>query len=101
MREFLHVDDLADAIIFSFENELENDLYNIGIGKDLSIRDLSLLIKNIVGYDGEIKWDISKPDGTPRKLLDISRFEKMGWKASINLEDGIKSVYELYKEQYK
>ena len=101
MREFLHVDDLADAIIFSFENELENDLYNIGTGKDLSIKDLSLLIKNIVGYDGEIKWDISKPDGTPRKLLDTSRFEKMGWKASINLEDGIKSVYEWYKEQYK
>ena len=100
MREFLHVDDLANAVIFSFENDLDKDLYNIGTGIDMSIKNLALTIKNIVGFNGEIKWDKSKPDGTPRKLLDISRFVKLGWKPSINLEDGITSVYDWYIKNY-
>ncbi len=96
MREFLHVNDLANAILFTLENKLNEHLYNIGSGDEISIKNLSNLIKNIVGYKGIIKWDSSKPDGTPRKLIDSSKFNTLGWKSSINLEYGIKLTYEWY-----
>jgi GDP-L-fucose synthase len=98
MREFLHVDDLADAVVFAVENELEDNLYNIGVGKDITIKDLAELIQKIVGHEGKIIWDSSKPDGTPRKLLDVSKMTKSGWKATIDLEDGIKKTYQWFLE---
>jgi len=97
LREFLHVDDLADACLFLMENYDEPGLVNIGTGKDISIKDLALLIKKIVGFEGEIVHDLSKPDGTPRKLLDVSKLNKLGWKAKIGLEEGIRRVYEDYR----
>jgi GDP-L-fucose synthase len=93
-REFLHVDDLADACYFLMEKYNEGGLINIGVGQDLSISELATLIKNIVGFQGEIFYDPSKPDGTPRKLMDVSKLSSVGWKASIQLEDGIRSVYQ-------
>ena len=93
-REFLHVDDLADACYFLMENYNEAGLINIGVGQDLSISELATLIKNIVGFQGEIFYDPSKPDGTPRKLMDVSKLTSVGWKASIQLEDGVRSVYQ-------
>jgi len=105
-REFLHVDDLADACVFLFENLDSNKLYpfgisqiNIGCGNDLSIGDLSKLIKKIVGFKGTIKFDESKPDGTPRKLLDITRLKNLGWKSSIGLEDGLNQTYNWYLKE--
>lgn len=96
MREFLHVDDLAEAVVFALENRLEDALYNVGTGTDLSIKSLSKLIQQVVGHRGEIKWDSSKPDGTPRKLMDVSRLERAGWKAKIGLEEGIRSTYDWF-----
>ena len=96
-REFLHVDDLADACLFLMNNYNEPTLINVGTGKDISIIDLAHLIKKITGYNGEIKNDPSKPDGTPRKLMDVTKLNSLGWKASIALEEGIKSVYDLVK----
>lgn len=93
-REFLHADDLADACYFLMENYSEHGLINIGIGEDISIEELAELIKNVVGFDGEIVYDASKPDGTPRKLMDVSKLTSLGWKASIPLMDGIKKVYQ-------
>lgn len=93
-REFLHVDDLADACCFLMQNYNEPGLINIGVGKDISIAELSGLIKKIVGYRGDIVYDTSKPDGTPRKLMDVSKLTALGWKASTELEDGIKKVYQ-------
>jgi GDP-L-fucose synthase len=93
LREFLHVDDLADACIYLMDNYDEPGLINIGVGHDISIKDLALLVKNIVGYKGEIAHDLSKPDGTPRKLMDVSKLTALGWKARISLEEGIRSVY--------
>jgi GDP-L-fucose synthase len=98
-REFLHVDDLADAIMFLMHNydaKTVREFVNIGIGKDLTIRDLAKLIQDIVGYSGVIKWDTSKPDGTPQKLLDLSRIESLGWKAKIGLKEGIQNTYTWY-----
>ncbi len=97
-REFLHADDLADACFFLMQNYSEPGLINIGIGDDIQIKDLALLIKSIVGYQGEIVHDTSRPDGTPRKLLDVSKLHALGWTASIPLEEGIRSVYNLYRE---
>lgn len=107
-REFLHVDDMATAclkIMTQPESELEwlfnNDLpplLNIGCGEDLSIRELAQLIAGIVGYQGPVQWDSSKPDGTPRKLLDISRMTRLGWKPGISLTEGIRQVYEWFQE---
>lgn len=94
MREFLHVDDLADACFFMMENYDEELFLNIGTGEDISIKDLALLIKDIVGYEGELTFDTSKPDGTPRKLMDISRIKALGWAPSIGLREGIEQVYE-------
>jgi GDP-L-fucose synthase len=94
LREFLHVDDLADACLFLMQNYNEKEFLNIGVGHDISIIDLAKIVKEIVGFNGEIILDNSKPDGTPRKLIDVSRLRELGWEASISLEQGIKSVYD-------
>lgn len=99
LREFLHVDDLADACLFLMQNYDEPGLINIGTGEDLSIKDLALLVQRIVGFEGRIVHDLSKPDGTPRKLMDVSKLTHLGWKARISLEEGIRSVYEGLKDQ--
>jgi len=96
-REFLHVDDLADAVIYLMNNYDENEPINIGTGEDISIKELAELIKEILGYEGEIRFDTTKPDGTPRKLLDVSRLHSTGWKHRITLKEGIKQTYEWYK----
>ncbi len=93
MREFLHVDDLADACFFLLKNYDEEMFVNIGTGEDLTIKALAEMIKDIVGYTGELKWNTEKPDGTPRKLMDVSRLHNMGWKHRIGLREGISSVY--------
>jgi GDP-L-fucose synthase len=98
LREFLHVDDLADAVVFAFENQLPENLYNIGTGTDLTIKELAALIQGIVGHTGEIIWDSTKPDGTPRKLMDVSKMTDAGWKAKIGLEEGIKGTYKWFLE---
>ena len=97
-REFLHVDDLADACLFLMSNYDEKGLVNIGWGDDVTILELARLIKQIVGYEGELNFDKTKPDGTPRKLMDVTKLNRLGWKASIGLEEGIKKVYEEIKE---
>ncbi|MFK7806686.1 MAG: GDP-L-fucose synthase family protein [Saprospiraceae bacterium] len=98
-REFLHVDDLADACYYLMQNYDEPGLVNIGTGEDIAIKDLAYLIKDIVGYEGEIVHDLSKPDGTPRKLMDVSKLKSKGWTASISLEEGVKKVYEDVKSE--
>jgi len=95
-REFLHVDDMADACIFLMENYNNKEFLNIGTGKDISIKELSAIIREIVGFKGEIYFDAEKPDGTPKKLLDVSRLHSLGWRHKIELEDGIKNVYSDY-----
>ena len=95
-REFLHVDDLSDACLFLMDHYDESEPINIGWGKDQTIRDLAESIAEIVGYNGSVKWDSGKPDGTPRKLLDVSRLTEKGWQAKISLEDGIRQVYRWY-----
>jgi len=105
-REFLHVDDLAGACIFimnldendfrSLRNTSRLPLINIGCGKDISISELALLVKNIVGFEGDLVFDTTKPDGTPKKLLDISKLDKLGWKPRISLKNGIRDVYDWY-----
>ena len=99
-REFLHVDDLADACLFLMLNYNEAPFLNIGTGTDLSIKELALLIKDVVGYSGDLKFDRTKPDGTPRKLLDVSKVNAVGWKYKIPLADGIAKVYEDFKQKY-
>jgi GDP-L-fucose synthase len=94
LREFLHVDDLADASYFLMQSYDGADHVNVGVGEDLSIRDLAELIKRVVGYEGEIKWNTDKPDGTPRKLMDVSKLHGLGWKHRIGLEEGIKATYQ-------
>lgn len=96
MREFLHVDDLGQAVLFALENKLDEHLYNVGTGVDLTIKDLAELIQVTVGHRGEIVWDSSKPDGTPRKLMDNSRLESQGWNSSTKLELGIAKTYLWY-----
>jgi len=97
LREFLHVDDMASACIFLMENYNEAGCVNVGCGTDISIRDLAILIKEIVGYNGEIVFDSSKPDGTLRKLMDVSKINEMGWRYSLGLREGIMKVYDEYK----
>lgn len=97
-REFLHADDLADACIFLMENYNEAQLVNIGVGEDISILELAQLIKKIAGYEGEIKTNAAMPDGTPRKLMDVTKLNGLGWKAKISLEEGIRMVYQEIKE---
>lgn len=93
-REFLHVDDLADACVFLMEKAYHGPFVNIGWGNDISIKDLAHLVKDIVGFEGEIEFDATKPDGTPRKILDVSRLAGIGWNAHIDLRDGIASTYQ-------
>ncbi len=93
MREFLHVDDLAEACYFLMGNYNEAGLINIGCGEDITIYNLALLVKKVIGFEGELKFDSSKPDGTPRKLLDVTKINKLGWKRKISLEEGIANAY--------
>lgn len=98
MREFLYVDDLADAVFFALENKLSENLYNVGTGKDLTIKALAESIQKITGHEGEIIWDSSKPDGTPRKLMNVDKMKKEGWEASTSLEEGIEKTYYWFLE---
>lgn len=98
-REFLHSDDLADAAVYLMNNFEDAELVNVGVGEDVSIRELAELIAKVVGYEGVVEWDSTKPDGTPRKLMDVSRMTSFGWKAKIGLEEGISSVYQWYLAQ--
>ncbi|ABG57354.1 GDP-L-fucose synthase [Cytophaga hutchinsonii] len=98
LREFLHVDDLAEACLFLMESYNDKGFVNIGSGVDLSIKELATLVKEVVGFEGELVFDATKPDGTPRKLMDVSKIEKLGWKYKIGLKEGITSVY---KEAFK
>ena len=98
MREFMYVDDLADAVVFALENKLDEHLYNVGTGFDLTISDLSKKIKSIIDYKGDIEWDLTKPDGTPRKLMDNSKLLNKGWSPSIDLDEGIQITYNWFKK---
>jgi len=98
LREFLHVDDLADAALFLMENYDEEQIINVGVGEDISIGDLARLVAEVVGFDGEIVFDTSKPDGTPRKLLDVSRLLDMGWRPKFDLRSGIEDAYRWFVE---
>jgi GDP-L-fucose synthase len=96
MREFLHADDLAQAVLYAVQHKLPDNLYNVGSGKDLTIKDLALLVQQTVGHTGKIIWDSTKPDGTPRKLMDVSKMNQIGWEANISLESGIASTYNWF-----
>ena len=98
MREFLFVDDMAAAVVFALENKLPDYLYNVGTGEDLTIRELAIAIQKVVGHTGDIIWDDTKPDGTPRKLMDISKIHALGWKHQVNLEEGIAKTYDWFLE---
>ncbi len=108
-REFLHVDDLADACIFltqmdknvfdRFFDDTQTPLINIGCGKDQTVKEIAAIVAHVVGYTGDVRWDQSKPDGTPQKLLDISQIKSLGWKPNIDLKEGIRSVYKWYSEE--
>jgi GDP-L-fucose synthase len=99
-REFLHVDDLAGAATYLIENDVSEGVFNVGVGHDLTIRDLAEIVCRVVGFEGKLVFDPSKPDGTPRKLLDVSKLAEMGWKASIALEDGIRATYVDFLDRY-
>lgn len=99
-REFLHVDDLAEALMFLMEDYNNSEIINIGTGEDLSIRELALLVKGITGFKGNIVWDKNKPDGTPRKLLDVSKLHALGWKHKIDLHTGLAKTYQWYKDPH-
>lgn len=96
MREFLHVNDMADACVFLMEQGISDGIYNVGAGTDVAIHELAKIIMEVVGFQGEIMFDASKPDGTPRKLLDVSLMSALGWKAQITLRDGIQQTYQSY-----
>jgi GDP-L-fucose synthase len=99
-REFLHVDDLAAATVFVLENDVTEEILNVGVGEDLSIRELAQLVCRVVQFDGELVFDASKPDGTPRKLLDVSKLKQIGWSASIGLEKGMEATYEDFVARF-
>ena len=99
MREFLHADDLGQAVLFVLENKLDDHLYNVGTGVDLTIKELAELIQSTVGHQGEIVWDSTKPDGTPRKLMDVIKLKSKGWSAKIDLEKGVRSTYDWFKKE--
>jgi GDP-L-fucose synthase len=99
LREFLHVDDLARACLFLLENYDEPAPINVGVGADLSIRELAEMVADIVGYAGALTFDTSKPDGTPRKLLDVSKLHGLGWRERISLREGLEQTYSWYREQ--
>ena len=96
MREFLHVNDLGQAVLFALENSLEEHLYNVGTGIDLTIKELAVQIQSTVGHQGKIFWESTKPDGTPRKLMDVSKLHQMGWASSISLEEGVARTYKWF-----
>ncbi|MBT3546829.1 MAG: GDP-L-fucose synthase [Flavobacterium sp.] len=96
MREFLYVDDMAEAVVFALENQLSDHLYNVGSGKDITIKELAETIQKVVGHKGKILWDTSKPDGTPRKLMDVSKMKNIGWTHSTELEEGIEKTYSWF-----
>ena len=98
-REFLHVDDLAQACLFLMQEYNEASLVNIGVGEDISIKDLALQIKEIIGYEGELQFDTTKPDGTPRKLMDVSKLTGLGWKATIGLQEGLERTIGEFREK--
>nr|WP_174799729.1 GDP-L-fucose synthase [Flavobacterium flevense] len=98
MREFLFVDDMAAAVVFALENQLPDYLYNVGTGEDLTINELAATIQKIVGHTGDIIWDTTKPDGTPRKLMDVSKMHSIGWKHQVDLETGIQKTYNWFLE---
>ena len=100
-REFLYVDDLADAVLHLMNNYDGNEPINIGTGEDLTIKELAQLVKEVVGYKGEIRFDTTKPDGTPRKLLDVTRLHNTGWRHKISLIEGIENTYEWFREENK
>ena len=97
-REFLHVDDLAEACVFLMNNYDSSEIINIGAGEDVTIKELAEMIKEVIGFTGDIMWDATKPDGTPRKLLDVSKLHNLGWKHKIGLSEGLKMAYEWYKK---
>lgn len=99
-REFLHADDLADAAVFLMENHDDPSLVNVGVGEDVTIRELAEMVREVVGYDGEIVWDSSKPDGTPRKLMDVSKMTGLGWKAKIGLKEGLAATYQWFLDHH-
>ena len=101
LREFLFVDDLADALVFLMNNYTGEEHVNVGTGTDVSIKELAQLICKVVGYDGKLVFDTSKPDGTPKKLLDVSKINSLGWEAKVSLEDGILKTYDWYLQEYK
>ena len=98
MREFLFVDDMAEAVVYALENNLPEYLYNIGTGKDITIKELAETIQSVTGHQGNILWDTNKPDGTPRKLMNVSKMKEIGWEYSTELEDGIKKTYQWFLE---
>jgi len=100
-REFLHVDDLANAVVFVLENKLERSIYNVGSGNEISIKELAELIQKLIGHRGNVSWDITKPDGTPRKLMDSSKLKLSGWKFHNTLEKGIKNTYTNYLSNFE
>jgi len=103
-REFLHVDDMADATVFLMNNYKSEEVVNVGVGEDVSIRELAETVKEIVGFQGELKFDPSKPDGAPQKLLDVTKLKEAGWQAKIRLEEGVKETYQWFlksKESYR
>ena len=100
MREFLYVDDAADALIFMMENNVNEDIFNIGTGEEISIRKLAEIIMNIIGFKGEIVFDANKPDGAPRKLVSVERPKHLGWQATTKLEDGIRKAYQDFLKQH-
>ncbi|MFD2529235.1 GDP-L-fucose synthase family protein [Polaribacter marinaquae] len=98
MREFLFVEDMAEAVVYALENKLPEYLYNVGSGKDITIKELAETIQKVTGHEGDIVWDAEKPDGTPRKLMDVSKMQHIGWEYSTELQDGIEKTYEWFLE---
>lgn len=96
MREFLFVDDMAEAVVYAFENQLPDYLYNVGSGKDITIKELAETIQKVVGHNGNILWDSEKPDGTPRKLMDVSKMKSIGWEFSTELQEGVEKTYDWF-----
>ena len=98
-REFLYVDDMADACIFLMENRIDDGMYNVGVGEDVTIRELAETVMDVIGFQGQIVFDASKPDGTPRKLMDVSQMIGLGWKATTTLHHGINLAYKDFLRQ--